>query len=130
MQNNIDIAKRYLATLEKLEDCGSLTEFLSTDFVHEEFPNRLVSTGAKRDLAAVLDGCEKRKIFLSEQRFEIRNAVASGSSVILEVSWTGKTAVAAGTLPAGSEMKAYFALFFEFRKGKIVSQRSYGCFEK
>jgi ketosteroid isomerase-like protein len=34
-----------------------------------------------------------------------------------------------GTLAEGAEMKAHFAMFFEFREGKIRLQRNYDCFE-
>ena len=129
MQNNLEIAKRYLATLEQMGDCNALAEFFSPDVVQEEFPNRLVPTGAKRDLATILDSCERGKNVLSEQRYEIKNAVVSGDFVIMEVLWTGKLAVAVGTLPEGGKMKAHFAVFIEFGEGKIVAQRNYDCFE-
>jgi len=31
-------------------------------------------------------------------------------------------------LPAGSEMKAFVAMFLTFRDGKIISQRNYDCY--
>jgi ketosteroid isomerase-like protein len=31
-------------------------------------------------------------------------------------------------LPAGSEMKAFVAMFLTFRDGKIVSLRNYDCY--
>jgi ketosteroid isomerase-like protein len=129
MKNNLDLAKRYLTTLEQMGDCQLLAEFFSPEVVQEEFPNRLVPTGAKRDLAAILEGCERGKKVLSAQRFEIKNAWATENSVIMEVLWTGKLAVAVGTLPEGGEMKAHFAVFLEFNQGKIVAQRNYDCFE-
>ena len=52
-----------------------------------------------------------------------------GNFVIMEVLWTGKLAIAVGTLPEGGEMKAHFAVFLEFGGGKIVAQRNYDCFE-
>ncbi|MBV9480089.1 MAG: hypothetical protein JO249_04970 [Acidobacteria bacterium] len=51
------------------------------------------------------------------------------TDVALEVLWVGKLAVSFGTLAAGSEMRAHSAMFFEFKEGKIVSQRNYDCFE-
>jgi ketosteroid isomerase-like protein len=129
MNNNLDVAKQYLTTIEQMGDCQALAEFFAPDVIQEEFPNRLVPTGARRDLAAILDACERGKKVLSGQRYEIKNAVESGNLVAMEVVWTGKLAVGVGPLPAGAEMKAHFAVFLEFRDGKIVAQRNYDCFE-
>lgn len=49
--------------------------------------------------------------------------------VALEVLWTGTLAVAFGTIPESGQMRAHFAMFLEFRDGKIVAQRNYDCFE-
>jgi ketosteroid isomerase-like protein len=129
MNNNLDVAKRYLTIIEQMGDCQDLAEFFAPDVVQEEFPNRLVPTGARRDLAAILDACERGKKVLSGQRYEIKNAVVSGNLVAMEVVWTGKLAVGVGPLLEGAEMKAHFAVFLEFRDGKIVAQRNYDCFE-
>ncbi len=55
--------------------------------------------------------------------------MAGANVVALEVLWTGTLAVALGTLPVGGQMRAHFAMFLEFRDGKIVAQRNYDCFE-
>lgn len=102
---------------------------LFPEVIQEEFPNRLVPTGAKRDLAALLDGYERGKKVISSQQYEIKNAMAGANVVALEVLWTGTLAVALGTLPVGGQMRAHFAMFLEFRDGKIVAQRNYDCFE-
>jgi len=38
-------------------------------------------------------------------------------------------AVPLATLPAGSQMRAHFAMFLDFEDGKITSQRNYDCFD-
>jgi ketosteroid isomerase-like protein len=38
-------------------------------------------------------------------------------------------AIPIGTLAPGDRMKAHFAMFFEFRDGRIALQRNYDCFE-
>ncbi|MCB0098230.1 MAG: nuclear transport factor 2 family protein [Caldilineaceae bacterium] len=129
MDTNLEIAKRYLAAIEQMGDCAALKEFLAPHIVQTELPNRLVPSGATRDLSAMLDGCERGKMILSAQRYEIQKAYACDDTVIMEVLWTGTMAVEAGTLPVGGEMKAHFALFMQFQDGKIVSQRNYDCFE-
>ena len=55
--------------------------------------------------------------------------VADGDRVSVEVLWTGTLALAFGSLAVGSQMRAHSAMFFQFRDGKIVSQRNYDCFE-
>jgi ketosteroid isomerase-like protein len=128
MSSNLEIAKKYLAALERGVDCNKLAEFFAPDVVQEEFPNRLVPTGAKRDLAA-LDGCERGKKVMSRQQYEIKNALANENFVALEVLWRGTLAIPFGSLPADGQMRAHFAMFLEFRDGKIVAQRNYDRFE-
>jgi ketosteroid isomerase-like protein len=66
---------------------------------------------------------------MTAQRYEVLNAVASGDRVALEIQWTGTLAVPFESIPAGGQMRARFAVFLEFRQGKIVRQRNYDCFE-
>lgn len=61
-------------------------------------------------------------------RAKIKNSVAD-SRLTVEVLWTGRLAMPLGALSAGGEPRAHSARFFEFRDGKIASQRSYDCFE-
>jgi len=42
---------------------------------------------------------------------------------------TGTLAVPFGSIPAGGEMRARFAIFLELRDGRIVRQRNYDCFD-
>ena len=55
-----------------------------------------------------------------------RAADAAADTVILEVVWIGTLALSIGTLDPGSEMRAQFAMFLDFRDGRIVRQRNYG----
>ena len=126
---NLDTARRYLDAIERGVDAAALAEFFAPDVLQEEFPNRLVPTGARRDLDGLLAAAERGKQVVSAQRFEVRNAVAAGDRVALEVRWTGTLAVAIGTLPAGGTMRAHFAVFLDFRDGKIAAQRNYDCFD-
>ena len=80
-------------------------------------------------MAALLEGAERGQKVMRRQRFEVLGAVESGDTVALEVQWAGTLAVPVGRLPAGGDMRARFAVFFEIRDGKIVRQRNYDCFE-
>ncbi len=66
---------------------------------------------------------------MSQQRYELKNALASGDWVALEVNWAGTLAVQFETIPVGGEMRAHVALFLQFRDGKIVRQHDYDCYE-
>lgn len=95
----------------------------------EEFPNRLLPGGTTRDRAAMREAGERGKRVMARQRYEVPNVVASGAHVALEARWTGTLAVPVGSLPAGGEMHARFAMAFEFKGGKIWRVRNYDCFE-
>ena len=124
-----DIAKTYLAALEAGATGDALAAFFTDDVVQEEFPNRLLPAGARRDLAALLDGAVRGQKVMRAQRFELLGAVENGDTVALEVQWTGTVAVPLGGLPAGGQMRARFAVFLEFRGDKIARQRNYDCFD-
>jgi ketosteroid isomerase-like protein len=128
MKSNLQLAKDYLSALEKGVDRDTLAAFFSADVVQEEFPNRLSDAGARRELQDILDGNERGRALMQAQRYELRNAIASGDTVVLEVLWTGTLAQAVNTLAAGDRMRAHFAVFLEFRGGRIVKQRNYDCF--
>ena len=97
--------------------------------VQEEFPNRLMPHGATRDLAAIREAARRGSEVMAAQRYEVLNAVAGENQVALEVRWTGTLAVPFGSVPAGGQLRARFAVFLEFRGGKIVRQRNYDCFD-
>jgi len=133
-REHLEIARRYLAAIEASTDATSANDagadsFFAVDVVQEEFPNRFVPAGARRDLAALRAAAERGRAVLSGQRYHVRAAYAIADTVILEVLWVGILAMAVGTLTVGQEMRAHFAVFLEFRDGKIVRQRNYDCFE-
>lgn len=72
---------------------------------------------------------EKGRKLLSSQTYEIKNSVVDGDRITIEVLWTGTLAMPLSDLAAGSQMRAYSAMFFQFNDGKIISQRNYDCFE-
>ena len=129
MPDNLESARRYLAALERGAPVAELVQFFAPEMVFEELPNRIVPDGARRELAAMLEASERGRQLMREQRYEILNAIASGDEVAVEVLWTGKLAVAFGSIPVGGEMRAHSAMFLKFRDGKIVHQRNYDCFE-
>jgi ketosteroid isomerase-like protein len=127
--DNLAAARRYLAAIESGASFDELAGFLTDDVIQEEFPNRLTPTTARRDLAALREASDKGRSVMTSQRYEILSAVADGDTVALEVRWSGTLAIPFGAIPAGGEMRARFAVFLEFRAGRIARQRNYDCFE-
>ena len=122
------LARDYLESIGKSDELGGL-RFFADDVIQIEFPNRLVPNGATRDLAALRDAAERGRKVMTAQRFEVVNAIASGEQVAVEAIWTGTLAVPLGSIPAGGQMRARFAIFLTWRDGKIVRQHNYDCFD-
>ena len=126
---NITIARRYLQAIEKGVAFDELSAFYTLDVVQCEYPNRLVPNGTRRDLAQLREANERGRQVVVSQQYDIRRWVASGEVVVLEVEWMATLSVGVGTIPAGGQMRAHFAVFLEFRDGKIAVQRNYDCFD-
>lgn len=128
-ESPLETVKRYLKAIEDGAINEALAAFYDPAVEHVEYPNRFTPQGARSDLAAMMEAAERGRKVLTSQTYEIRSAVADGDHVALEVLWTGVLAVPVGSILAGGEMRAHFAMFLDFRDGKIVSQRNYDCFE-
>jgi ketosteroid isomerase-like protein len=126
---NLAMVRAYLAALQAGSASELLREIFTQDIRQIELPNKLHPNGQESDLADMLKRCEQGVNVLREQRYEIVSEIAQGDRVAIEALWTGVLAVPFGAIAAGSTMKAHFAMFFEFRDGKIALQRNYDCFE-
>jgi ketosteroid isomerase-like protein len=126
---NLEVARRYLAAIEAGAVGDDLAAFFSPDVEQIEFPNRLVPTGGRRGLREMLEGALRGQKVLREQRYQVEHVFADGNAVVLEVLWVGTLAIDRGSIPAGHEMRAHFAVVLELRDGRITVQRNYDCFE-
>ena len=126
---NLEVARRYLAALEAGVVGDELAAFFSPDVEQIEFPNRLVPTGGRRGLPEMLEGARRGQQVLREQRYQVERAFTDGNAVVLEVLWVGTLAVDRGSVPAGRELRAHFAVVLELQDGRITAQRNYDCFE-
>lgn len=127
--SNEATAREYLAAIGRGESGEALRRFYTEDFEQIEYPNALNPKGQRSDLASALERSERGKKVLARQRFDVLSAVASGDHVALEMEWTGVLAMPVASIPAGGEMRANFAMFLEFRGGRIARQRNYDCFQ-
>ena len=126
---NLAAARRYIEFVENFAQPEELAELLHPAIVHEEYPNLLMRNGSQRDFAALCAGPQQGHKILSSNRFDIKNAFASGDWVTLEIVWTGTLALPLGSMTAGSELKAYIATILQFQDGKIITQHQYDCYE-
>lgn len=126
---NLETVHSYLAALEAGGIGDDLACFFTPDVVQIELPNRLNPQGSQSDLPTLLRRAEQGQKLLQQQHYEVSSALAQGSHVVVEAVWSAVLAVPLGSLAAGDSMKAYFAMFFEFKDGRIRSQRNYDCFE-
>jgi hypothetical protein len=85
--------------------------------------------GGRQDLAVALEGAVRGKKAMSSQMYKIRKTAASDNTVVIEVVGVGTLAMPFGSIPAGSQMKASFAVSIEFQNGRIVRQRNHDCCE-
>jgi ketosteroid isomerase-like protein len=127
--DNLETVRRYFEAIERGASSEEMMAFFAPDVVQIEFPNRFVMNGAQRDLAQLCEASERGRKAVENQWFEVRNALAGGDQVALEVEWTATLKVPVGTIPAGGQMRAHFGVFLDFRDGKIAGQRNYDCFD-
>ena len=126
---NIETAKNYLRAIEEGVDFDMLAAFFTPDVVQQEYPNQLVRAGAERRLEHLREAALRGRDVVASQRYQVRNVVASGPWVALEVTWRALLKVAIGSIPVGGEIRANFGVFLEFRDGKIARQHNYDCFD-
>jgi hypothetical protein len=125
----IAVVTEFLEVLQSRKSFGEPERFYHPDVVQIEYPNTLTKHLTTRNLSELKTASDRGLQVLQKESYEVINSFASGNTVILEVIWRGTLSIALGNIPAGGEMKAYFAQFFEFKDGLIISQRNYDCFE-
>lgn len=128
-EENLETARRYLKAIESGARADEIAQFFAPEVVLEIFPSRFFPRGSRDDLAGIRAAAERGKKAMSSQRYEIKNELASGDQVAVEVNWVGMLAMPFQAIPQGGQMRAHFAMFLQFRNGKIVSQHNYDCYE-
>lgn len=127
-RDHLDTVRRYLRTIER-GSFSDLEDLFTPDVVIEQLPNRIYPQGIRGTRSQMAESFAKGRKLLSAQSYEIKKAVVQDDSASVEVLWTGTLALSFGNLVAGSQMRCHSAMFFEFREGRIASQRNYDCFE-
>lgn len=122
-------ARAYIAAVEGGAVGDDLAAFYHPDVVQHEFPNRLVPSGAARELDDILRGAESGSKLMERQIYDIHTITEVGDRVILEYTWTGYPRTPVGTVRPGEAMRARICQVIEYEDGLIIRQRNYDCFE-
>ena len=126
---NLALARQYLRAIESSASAEEMARFFAPEVIVEIFPSKFFPTGSRSNLAGILAASKRGKKVMTSQTYAVRNALASGDQVALEIDWTGTLAVSFQAIPAGGQMRAHFAAFLQYKDGKITSQRNYDCYE-
>jgi hypothetical protein len=125
----VQIAQQFIKALQNRNSAEELIPFYHQDVEQIEFPNTLTKNKTIRNLEDLKLASERGKKVLQKEEYEVVKSYTFENIVIIEVIWTGTLAIPIGNIPAGGQMKAYFAQFYEFKDDKIIKQRNYDCFE-
>jgi ketosteroid isomerase-like protein len=126
---NLERAIAWVRAIEQGQTGDALTEFATTDVVHDDMPNRVFPNGSESDLQAMCAASERGRTIMRRQRDDIVSVVGHGNTVAMELDWSAELAVPIAGLQPGDERRAKVAIFMEFRDGRICYQRDYCCYE-
>jgi ketosteroid isomerase-like protein len=121
--------RRFIQSVQDRVDPKEIRAFFHPQIEQVEFPNRILPNGATRTAESMRDGIERGRQVLSSERYDVLNVIECGHQAVAEVTWEGTTAIALGTLPPGSVLKAHICQVFEFEDGLIRKLRNYDCYE-
>jgi len=125
---NIAVVRGYYAAIVHGAAGLDWERWFAAEVIQEEFPNRLLPHGTRRDLRGLQEAAQRGQAIMAEQEFEVLDMMASGSKVVVEAAWRGRLASAVGPFKAGAELRTRFAQVLELRDGRIVALRNYDCF--
>jgi ketosteroid isomerase-like protein len=125
---NVSRVYQYLQAVASMGPFEDVAAFYGPDVAIQEFPNRIAPVGRTRRGEDLPAAYEKGRQLLRSQTYTVRRIIEAGDEVAVELEWVGFLAIPVMDLPAGSEMKAFVAMFLTFRDGRIISQRNYDCY--
>ncbi|MEP7317317.1 MAG: nuclear transport factor 2 family protein [Panacibacter sp.] len=123
------IALEFIEVLQHRTNAEQLLGFYHNDVQQIEYPNAITKNTAIRNPDDLKAASERGKAVMQKEVYEVIKSYTFENTVIIEALRTGILAIPIGNIPAGGEMKAYFAQVYEFKDGKIIRQRNYDCFE-
>jgi len=90
-----------------------------------ELPIPGISRGRQGNRAFMRESAERTLKLYPDRQMSIRNLVAQGEQVVLELEWWGTAAAAVGPLSVGAQVRFRVASFFTLVDGLIMRQTDY-----
>ena len=129
-RRNLELAKRYIELVSNPStEPEDLKAVFDESLIWREMPNLFAPSGRVNDYATALASFGKGREYLPNQTYSLRQALASGDTVALEIGWAGEVAKSIGVFSAGTQLSAQLAIFLRIRDGKIMSQTDYPCYD-
>lgn len=125
----VPVVERYLATVTDMDaDPAAVAALVHPDARFVERPNLVAPTGRRRDAACALAALAHSRALMRSHRFDALEHIVAGERVVTRAVWTGTLAIDAGSLPAGTELRADCCMVFTVREGRIAGQENYDCY--
>jgi len=123
------VIEGYLAVVSDMDaDAAALADFVHPDARFTERPNLVAPGGRSRDAACAAAAFGHSRRLLRENRLDVHEHVVAGERVVTRATWIGTLAHDAGTLPAGTELRAECCMVFTVRDEQIVDQENFDCY--
>lgn len=90
-----------------------------------ELPTPATPRGRGGKRAALRAAAESALAFFPDRQMKIRNLVAQGQQVVLELEWSGTAAAAVGSVKPGTTVRLRLASFFTVVDGLITKHTDY-----
>ena len=129
MSTHEELIRSLLAAIARNAPEDELARFWHPDAEQVEYPSLMRPTGHTRALAEMFEGYRAGLQLIGRQHYDVHTVVDQGAQLAMQLTWTATTAIDAGPLPAGTELVAHVAVFYQFKEGRILRQSSYDCYE-
>jgi ketosteroid isomerase-like protein len=128
--------ERNIATVQRFLDAfndgwpteDDLDELVTPDVRFLERPNLVNPAGSERDAAAMRAGLQAGRALLAWQRYDVRDHLPSGDTVVTRMRWTGELAIDAGPWTKGTKLSAWCVAHYRLRDGKIAEIEQHDCY--
>jgi ketosteroid isomerase-like protein len=127
---------RNVATVQRFLDAFNdgwpteedLDELVTADVRLIVRPNLVDPSGSDRDAATTRAGLQAGRALLAWQRYEVRDHLPSGDTVVTRMRWSGELAIDAGAWTKGTRLSAWCVAHYRLRDGKIAEIEQHDCY--